>query len=1098
MAIQESLRLFFTSGELDNIDRLPKRVQEHYCTRYQGVDQLDELELKILKLIAEVVPLCKDRALAEDFFLTLDKGSPEQTLKKLSLLKKICQEGQNQRIEALLQCAVTRKKEYYNTAALSQMIEAFDSLKEEAQRSLPTPFPPYEAGGRELLLQLKWGICVRGAPSRLQRGMWDSFYNASDPPQKIKTLALQLLQLLPEKQRVDLELYRTFFNKILTENKLRAPSKAFLIKLTVLTTTVADKKSAAPLFFWDDFQELLAETVALVKVVGEEGFEAIAESFLAEGDKNFEDLRSIISLVTWFGNQSGQWEWLKQKLQSIRNREKKLNAFLSDLEECFVELRSQMPVGLPSNIEVLLKRFELPDPRCVQYPLSKDKIECIKKQYQAIHKLCVARNGWHLSRCAQRVREIQKKGKLNEEDIHELMASAYLVIRIKFQIDLHPTQILAVLALLACSPRGFAQIKTGEGKTFDVTLLAFIMVMHLMRVHIVTSSRPLAIRDQRQMASFFHIFAITTDHICEDQRAAQHYQAQIIYGTAYDYEFSLMREMLYSITLFPPKRTGEQPFDCVIVDEMDNLTIDTASDSARLSMQVETTFEWIYHAIYRFISREQDPSFPSLCAYLREHHATQFTLFTKEQGILKGGKKLMTLLGAALYVRDKCHVKEDYVLLPNEEGEIEVVIVDKKNTGQLKISSRWSYGIHEFIEVKHDLKVRRESRTPISLSHAVFYSLYECFFGLSGTAGSEGDRETLKEVYQVEIFDVPTEKPPQREDLPIRFFPERTDLLVGIKQRIEEMKARKRPSLILCESIEDSESVAKFLQDNHITFELLNELQEKGKDEILEGAGHPGALTVATNNAARGEDIRLRKESESQGGLYVLFIFYPESDRGEGQGRGRAGRQGQPGTSEIYLAKDRLKIETKGLSDDEIVQKLTESRKEKAKSGHLALRRGKIEKELFKKAKQFFERVNHFHRIMTEEKTLRSLAERLAYIKLPHNPAIPSTLSKTDRRIAEEAVALLRKESGETAINSWYNLLNIAAERITERCRLLWTTFYEEAEESLNQRDLLQLDELFNQSKIVWERYFQQEKDVFLHYLSSITAIDLKDLLTRR
>ena len=232
---------------------------------------------------------------------------------------------------------------------------------------------------------------------------------------------------------------------------------------------------------------------------------------------------------------------------------------------------------------------------------------------------------------------------------------------------------------------------------------------------------------------------------------------------------------------------------------------------------------------------------------------------------------------------------------------LKVVIVDNSNTGHPLEGSRWSNGVHEFVEVREGLKPKTESLTIASLAHPSFFACYKTIFGVSGTLGAEAEREEVQKVYGTTCFEVPTHKLRQLVQEPSIIVREDEDYVSFLIGHVQERTKLGRPVLIICISINDSTEYTQQMRTAGLQVQVLNSIQAESEKMILLRAGEPGMVTVATNAAGRGTDIRLREEVVAIGGLHVVMTFLPQNLRVEEQGMGRSGRQGQPGTAIIII-----------------------------------------------------------------------------------------------------------------------------------------------------------------------------------------------------
>ncbi|KAF2077753.1 hypothetical protein CYY_000940 [Polysphondylium violaceum] len=231
------------------------------------------------------------------------------------------------------------------------------------------------------------------------------------------------------------------------------------------------------------------------------------------------------------------------------------------------------------------------------------------------------------------------------------------------------------------------------------------------------------------------------------------------------------------------------------------------------------------------------------------------------------------------------------------------------------IGSRFSDGLHEFIEVKHGLLPERDTLTAAAISHPSFFAMYNTIFGLTGTCGEDNERKELQQIYHVDTFDVPSYLALKRIKMESLMFPDAQEYQQRIVQEIKEMLALSRPVLLLLPTINDSHVFSQLVQKEEgiHRVQLLNEMQMENEEVIITRAGEPKTLTIATNTAGRGTDIKLTSEALAAGGLHVIFGFYPTNIRVEMQGLGRSGRQGQPGSCRLIISKKDMESASLGL-----------------------------------------------------------------------------------------------------------------------------------------------------------------------------------------
>lgn len=571
-------------------------------------------------------------------------------------------------------------------------------------------------------------------------------------------------------------------------------------------------------------------------------------------------------------------------------------------------------------LEQVYKDFSTAVPPHISYPLAKAQLDRCFEQYKQLQKIELTIKQVGLKEWQTIIQEINKRCEtkpIQNEDLLKLLAIGRQAICSKFKIYPYNTQIITILGLLSygSSFKGrIAQVKTGEGKSTISTLLAFVEACQGKTVDIVSPSRYLAKRDAEKYASFFQDFNISTSHICLDDPTIENFKGQIIYGTNYDFEFAYMRDMQNDSPKRVIKRNNtlvSRPFQVVIVDEVDSLFIDSALNSARIAIPSQSTTAWVYHPILEFVKNNLALILLDLfeIKQLRDHLNKVENGFHKKEMEEIDDEQLKIWFGSALQALISLKEGIDYVIKDQESESIleskvqkEIVIVDWKNTGRLNEKSRWNGGLHEFIEAKHGLQIREESFTSASISHPVYFSLYDRILGLTGTLGTDIERKELQVVYSVDTFDVPPHKPNLRQiHDPIICENEKAQFEKAL-ETVKTMHELKRPSLLLFDTIQKTESFSEFMSKKGLTYQINNEMQNEIEDFIIARAGQPKMITIATNTAGRGTDILLDPISLQNGGLHVVFMFFPENDRVELQGFGRSGRQGQPGTGHFILS----------------------------------------------------------------------------------------------------------------------------------------------------------------------------------------------------
>lgn len=813
-------------------------------------------------------------------------------------------------------------------------------------------------------------------------------------------------------------------------------------------------------------------------------------------------------------------------------------------------------VDKPDELENCINRFKN-DP-LVLHRLNDQDLELIKGQYLIVREYCKKFYDYNFNKLIATAHEIREKANQSELEIKDrlaLIALGRLAIFIHFGIYPYCTQVLALLGTICRKNSRQAQIKTGEGKSTIVTLWAFINAMECQSVDINTPARYLAIRDQKKYESFFKRSGIQTSNICHDTKKKAHFRAQILYGPTFDFEFALMEDQLECSNFFKERLKVpfvKDNFDCVCVDESDSLLIDAANSGARMGFPAEVSYDWIYAPLLKFIqkisnphtaeefemnkilvmfketyknltelgdARKGDPQlFLEKLAYLLDDLKFQVTV-EKLLDLCK--KYLRDNLDQRVQVRlnqiqddkilswifsaDKAlfHLNNgvDYVIKTqvDKKGRIQrtVQIVDIK-TGRISEKSRWTGGIHEFLEVKHDISVQKESINPLSYSHAVFFKHYKFITALTGTA----ERFQTKQIYGIESFDVPPHKPSKRIDHPPIIVRGAKAYFSCIVQITNDTVATGRPVLILCQTINESEQLFDLFQNYKIKCQLLNEMQDELEHIVVEKAGIAGMITIATNTAGRGTDIILTEESLKNNGLMTIWSLFPDSEREELQGIGRGGRQGQPGSSIMIIDRDSenvkkyFKSDKAEISDSELINVLREKRKiNEIKEAKSKFVQAELEIYVAELTNQFYNQLGPWYEKVKDDNFLTIHAERLFNVKLRHKKEINiDHLPEKDSHISLECTAMLQKP---TSSIEWKFFLSKVVLRIREMLIQRWALNFYQPLESLishsnsNKTTKQEIDRKFLIEKNNWEKYLGRDGLGIFTYLKEITTIQL-------
>ena len=443
-----------------------------------------------------------------------------------------------------------------------------------------------------------------------------------------------------------------------------------------------------------------------------------------------------------------------------------------------------------------------------------------------------------------------------------------------------------------------AEMKTGEGKTLVATLPAYLNALTGKGVHIVTVNEYLAKRDAEWMGPIYKFLGINVDYLKSDMdkhRKKLAYRADVLYATNYELGFDYLRDNMART----PDDIVQRGLHYAIVDEADSILIDEARTPLIISGPAEEDVR-IYYKVAK-LARRMIPGVD----FEMDEKEKWITL--TDRGIKKAEKflhvdNLYSLENTALLHKVIQALRAEY-LFKNEVDYIvkdgEVIIVDEF-TGRLMYGRRYSDGLHQAIEAKEGVMVKGESVVYATISYQNFFRMYEKLAGMTGTAATSA--EEFERIYGLKVVVIPTNKPVIRIDYPDVIYKTEKAKFDAVVKEIEEMYKIGRPVLVGTRSIEKSEYLSKLLKKKGIPHQVLNAKYHENEAEIIAKAGHKGMVTIATNMAGRGVDIKLGPGVKELGGLHIIGTERHEARRIDDQLRGRSGRQGDPGSSRFYLS----------------------------------------------------------------------------------------------------------------------------------------------------------------------------------------------------
>jgi preprotein translocase subunit SecA len=560
----------------------------------------------------------------------------------------------------------------------------------------------------------------------------------------------------------------------------------------------------------------------------------------------------------------------------------------------------------------------------------------------------------------------------NGEDLDSLLPEAFAVVREAGRRVLGMRHFdVQLIGGMTLHYGKIAEMRTGEGKTLVATLPAYLNALPGKGVHVVTVNEYLAQRDAEWMSRLYRFLGLTVGVIksgqsSEEKRAA--YACDITYGTNNEFGFDYLRDNL----AYRLEDRAQRGLEFAIVDEVDSILIDEARTPLIISGPAEESTE-LYLKINQLAPRlKRQESEEGEGDYWADEKTRQVHLsdaghehaeqLVVEAGLLQPGEslydaaniKIMHHLNAALRAHALYHRDVEYIV---RNGE--VVIVDEF-TGRTMPGRRWSDGLHQAIEAKEGVRVREENQTVASITFQNYFRMYRKLSGMTGTADTEAFE--FQSIYGLEVVVIPTHRPMIRKDHSDFVYLTKQSKFEAIVEDIRDCVARGQPALVGTTSIETSEELSELLKKHKIPHEVLNAKQHEREAAIVAQAGRPGAVTIATNMAGRGTDIvlggnleaelatvdpndteareRIRAEWQKRhdavlaaGGLHIIGTERHESRRIDNQLRGRAGRQGDPGSSRFYISiddnlmrifgnQDTVKrwLQTAGMKEGEVIE----------------------------------------------------------------------------------------------------------------------------------------------------------------------------------
>ena len=498
------------------------------------------------------------------------------------------------------------------------------------------------------------------------------------------------------------------------------------------------------------------------------------------------------------------------------------------------------------------------------------------------------------------VTETDKQNKVLAKTLDALLPEAFAVAReaAKRVLGLYPFRV-QIMGAAVLNDGNLAEMRTGEGKTLTATMAVYLNALTGRGVHVVTVNDYLSARDAEQMGQLYNWLGLSVgvnvgDAPAEEKRAA--YDADITYSTNFNIGFDYLRD---NMVRRAEERVMQRGLNFALIDEADSILIDTARTPLIISGPGSGVSQ-LYGRADRFVKTLQQYE-----DYKIDEEA-KTTMLTND-GIHKGeiffnldnlydaGDTALThhidqaLRANFNYINDK-----DYVV---QDGEVKLI---DQSTGRISEGTRLSDGLHQAIEAKEGVEIQEENKSMAQITYQNLFRMYKKLSGMTGTAKTE--EEELREIYNMEVITIPTNRPIKRVDYPDLLYPSIRAKYNAVVKLIQELHEKGQPILIGTGSVESSELLSKILMAQNVPHNVLNAKNNAKEAEIIANAGQRGAVTVATNMAGRGTDIKLGPGVADLGGLAVIATERHESRRIDNQLRGRAGRQGDDGFSQFFLS----------------------------------------------------------------------------------------------------------------------------------------------------------------------------------------------------
>lgn len=662
----------------------------------------------------------------------------------------------------------------------------------------------------------------------------------------------------------------------------------------------------------------------------------------------------------------------------------------------------------------------------------------------------------------------------NGETLDDLLPEAFATARegARRVLGLYPYYV-QIIGGISLHFGNISEMMTGEGKTLTATMPVYLNALTGKGVHVVTVNEYLSSRDESEMGQLYKWLGLTVglnlNSMSPDEKR-EAYNCDVTYSTNSELGFDYLRDNM----VVYKEQMVQRPLNYAIIDEVDSILIDEARTPLIISGQA-TQSNGDYIRADRFVKTLVEDKSDDDVDDDEDHGDYKIDWPTKtinltNQGIEKackhfGLKNLYDIDNQVLVHHIDQALRANYIMLKDIDYVVnngEVMIVDSF-TGRVMEGRRYSDGLHQAIEAKEGVQIQEESKTQATITYQNFFRMYKKLAGMTGTGKTE--EEEFREIYNMQVITIPTNKPKARVDMPDLLYPSLESKFNAVVEEIKERHAKGQPVLVGTVAIESSERLSNLLDKAGIPHAVLNAKNHAKEAEIIMNAGQKGAVTIATNMAGRGTDIKLGPGVKELGGLAVIGTERHESRRIDNQLRGRSGRQGDPGVTRFYLSleddlmkrfgSDRIKAfldRISGNDEDKVIESKmitnqVESAQKRVEGNNYDTRKQTLQYDDVMRTQReiiYGERMQ----VINEEKSLRKILMPMIKRTISHQVDMYTQGEKKDWR-NDQLRDFIASSITDEATTKSINLGSLTADQLKEKLYKIAEDNYKEKEKQL-------------------------------------------------